>query len=70
MKRYLEKLQNKELPQNHILEPGGKIGFHGEGYPPKSMFNGVDIEIKNNRKGSIELELKDNGLFIKLKKDQ
>lgn len=70
MKRLQEDLQNGELPKNLLIEGGGKVKFHGKGYVPTSLFHDVDIEIKNNRNSSIKLELKEDGLFIKLRKDQ
>jgi hypothetical protein len=66
MKRFLEMRENGELPRQHLLESGGRIGFHGKGYNEKSMFHGVNITVENNKKHSIKLRLTETGIAIDL----
>lgn len=70
MKRLKEKLDNGELPERHLIEPGGSIGFHGNGYPTTSKFHGVDIKIRNDKTYPIELRLTETGLHIELIRKQ
>ena len=59
-----------ELIKNHLLEPGGAIGIHGEGYPESSIFYKVDIRISNDKKFPIMIRLTETGLSIDLVRNQ
>lgn len=59
-----------ERIKNHLLEPGGAIGIHGNGYAESSMFHGVDIQISNDKTYPIMIRLTETGLTVELVRNQ